>query len=205
MAVRTSFTAGEVLAAADLTDTFGAKSNLASPTFTGTPAAPTATAGTNTTQLATTAFVLANRGKVLQVVRATDTTLRTTTSTSYVDVTGMSVTITPQKSTSAILIISNFVVDIYGTTDTLDGFLRIADSSNNAISGAEESYVIIRNMAGSGSRQLYLGQTLIAYATPATTSAVTYKLRFRVNTGASMEIRNGDAVTGQMYAIEVSA
>jgi hypothetical protein len=29
---------------------------LASPTFTGTPAAPTATAGTNTTQLATTAF-----------------------------------------------------------------------------------------------------------------------------------------------------
>lgn len=33
------------------------KANLASPTFTGTPAAPTATAGTNTTQLATTAFV----------------------------------------------------------------------------------------------------------------------------------------------------
>jgi len=30
---------------------------LASPTFTGTPAAPTATAGTNTTQLANTAFV----------------------------------------------------------------------------------------------------------------------------------------------------
>ena len=33
---------------------------LASPTFTGTPAAPTASVGTNTTQLATTAFVLAN-------------------------------------------------------------------------------------------------------------------------------------------------
>lgn len=32
---------------------------LASPTFTGTPAAPTAAADTNTTQLATTAFVLA--------------------------------------------------------------------------------------------------------------------------------------------------
>jgi microcystin-dependent protein len=31
-----------------------------SPTFTGTPTAPTATAGTNTTQIATTAFVLAN-------------------------------------------------------------------------------------------------------------------------------------------------
>lgn len=33
------------------------KANLASPTFTGTPAAPTASAGTNTTQLATTAYV----------------------------------------------------------------------------------------------------------------------------------------------------
>ena len=39
------------------TDT--SRAPLASPTFTGTPAAPTATAGTNTTQLATTAFVAA--------------------------------------------------------------------------------------------------------------------------------------------------
>jgi hypothetical protein len=38
-------------------DALALKAPLASPTFTGTPAAPTATAGTNTTQLATTAFV----------------------------------------------------------------------------------------------------------------------------------------------------
>ena len=35
------------------------KANLASPTFTGVPAAPTAAPGTNTTQVATTAFVVA--------------------------------------------------------------------------------------------------------------------------------------------------
>lgn len=35
----------------------GNKANLASPTFTGTPKAPTAASGTNTTQIATTAFV----------------------------------------------------------------------------------------------------------------------------------------------------
>jgi len=35
------------------------KANIASPTFTGVPAAPTATSGTNTTQIATTAFVTA--------------------------------------------------------------------------------------------------------------------------------------------------
>lgn len=33
------------------------KANLSSPTFTGTPVAPTAAAGNNTTQVATTAFV----------------------------------------------------------------------------------------------------------------------------------------------------
>lgn len=33
------------------------KSDIASPTFTGTPAAPTATAGSNTTQIANTAYV----------------------------------------------------------------------------------------------------------------------------------------------------
>ena len=37
----------------------GTKANLASPTFTGVPKAPTAATGTNTTQLATTAFVQA--------------------------------------------------------------------------------------------------------------------------------------------------
>lgn len=36
------------------------KANTASPTFTGIPAAPTAATGTNTTQIATTAYVLAN-------------------------------------------------------------------------------------------------------------------------------------------------
>ncbi len=41
----------------NLTTDLAAKAPLISPTFTGTPTAPTATAGTNTTQLATTEFV----------------------------------------------------------------------------------------------------------------------------------------------------
>lgn len=42
-----------------LTTDLALKAPLASPTFTGTPSAPTATAGTNTTQIATTAFATA--------------------------------------------------------------------------------------------------------------------------------------------------
>jgi len=37
----------------------GTKADLASPTFTGTPVAPTASSGTDTTQIATTAFTQA--------------------------------------------------------------------------------------------------------------------------------------------------
>lgn len=46
-----------VLSAADINDILTTYAPLASPTFTGTPAAPTAAGGTNTTQIATTAFV----------------------------------------------------------------------------------------------------------------------------------------------------
>ena len=47
---------------------------LASPTFTGTPSAPTASLATNTTQIATTAFVIANSssGDVVGPASATD-------------------------------------------------------------------------------------------------------------------------------------
>lgn len=49
-------------------DALALKANLASPTFTGTPAAPTAAVATNTTQIATTAFVQAN--KALSLLKA---------------------------------------------------------------------------------------------------------------------------------------
>ena len=53
------------------TDT--SRAALASPTFTGTPAAPTAAADTNTTQLATTAFVVGQASSTSPVVDGTAT------------------------------------------------------------------------------------------------------------------------------------
>jgi hypothetical protein len=57
-----SFLAGARFFISPPAEFFALLATLASPTFTGTPAAPTATPGTNTTQIATTAFVLANAG-----------------------------------------------------------------------------------------------------------------------------------------------
>lgn len=50
---------GTLSSQSDLNTALGLKAPLASPTLTGTPLAPTATGGTNTTQIATTAFVQA--------------------------------------------------------------------------------------------------------------------------------------------------
>lgn len=50
---------GTLSAQTDLQAALDAKAALTSPTFSGVPAAPTAAGGTNTTQIATTAFVQA--------------------------------------------------------------------------------------------------------------------------------------------------
>ena len=175
MAIRTDFTAGEVLAAADLNDTFAAKLNLAG-------------------------------GKILQIVRATDATIRLTTSTSYADVTGMSVTITPQKSTSAILVFAVFTADAGSATASGIGDFAITDSSNNALSGASQMQIGRVNInASSGTAYINGFGTLIGYSTPATLSATTYKLRFKSQVASGEIYVRNDLSAGQMYAIEVSA
>ena len=145
-------------------------------------------------------------GKILQIVRATDTTNRATTSITLVDVTGMSVTITPQKSDSAIFILAICRASNSSSLTTATyGFVRITDNSNNAISGAEEVMFGNNGYTASGARQNDTPLIAWAYATPATTSAVTYKLRFRSDTGNNTVTLVNASVTGQMYAIEVSA
>jgi hypothetical protein len=59
----------------NLTTDLSAKSPIDSPTFTGVPAAPTATLGTNTTQIATTAFVKAETAALVDSAPATLDTL----------------------------------------------------------------------------------------------------------------------------------
>jgi hypothetical protein len=57
----------------DIDEDMAAKAPTASPTFTGTPAAPTAAADTNTTQVATTAYVVGQAGSTNPVMNGTAT------------------------------------------------------------------------------------------------------------------------------------
>lgn len=122
------------------------KANIASPTFTGTPAAPTAAVSTNTTQVATTAFVVAEiADEVGTTVQAYDAdTAKTDVAQTYTAAQRGNIatltdgaTITPDFATA-----NNFTV-------TLGGNRTIANPTN-LTAGQSGSIFIVQD--GTGSR-----------------------------------------------------
>jgi hypothetical protein len=103
------------------------KANLDSPALTGTPTAPTAAAGTDTTQIATTAFTLANRGD-RYLTTSTSSHSITTGSKTFVVQSGLSYTPTQDVTIvyDAARHMHAFVTSYSGTTlvvnvDTVEG------------------------------------------------------------------------------------
>jgi hypothetical protein len=76
---------GTLSSQSDLNTALGLKAPLASPSLTGTPTAPTASAGTNTTQIATTAFV---RSQVAQQISDSNAANSTVFDSQYFSSTG---------------------------------------------------------------------------------------------------------------------
>ena len=125
------------------------------------------------------AWAEAGGGKVLQVVTATKVDAFTTTSTTYVDLTGLSVSITPASSSNKVLVtmsvgyaqtqpvgFPSFTIDRSGTdiltgtsggsTNGLASVYGVADGSSMSIGGAVCSSVL---------------------DSPSSTSALTYKIQ----------------------------
>lgn len=141
---------------------------------------------------------------VRQIVRATDTTNRATTSPSFVDVTGMSVSITPTSADSLIIVQAYVLATASGNSPGFsnDGYFQLADASNTPLEGAEDARF------GTSLEQVMTSRhylALSAQVAAVDTSARAYKLRFRIHGtgGRTTQARNADT-TGQMYAIEVA-
>jgi len=90
----------------------------ASPTFTGTPAAPTASVGTNTTQLATTAFVQNQIGAI---------------SAGVVSFSGGSTGLTPATATSGAVTLAGTLVTANGGTGNANGTVAKLATTNFSI------------------------------------------------------------------------
>jgi hypothetical protein len=190
----------------EFTSSLAEKAPSASPTFTGTVGLPLTT-NYDGTQLSTTlgSKLDVAGGKILQVVTApSDSTQRSTTSTSPVDVTSMSITITPQKTDSAVIIVATFLAQAELNSGTADaaGFFSITDSSNNAIGDASTD---LRVSPLTAAAFLRTRLTILGYATPEATSAVTWKLRFFVPEANRTAFVLNNLAPGRMYALEVSA
>ena len=119
-------------------------------------------------------------GKILQVVSTTKTDKFATNSTSYVDVTGLSVSITPSSVSNKILVIVNLSGASYTNTG---GQWNLVRGSTNIAVGTTSAAT--RQVTGS----FYNGQSESAYQSlflhmthldsPSTTSATTYKVQVR--------------------------
>jgi hypothetical protein len=118
----------------------------------------------------------ASGGKVLQVVTATKTDTFTTSSTSFVDLTGLSCTITPASATSKILVFAsiNFGID----QSQGQSWFRL-DRAGTAIAIGDTAGSRTRITGGGASAQNYF---MTSYAitfldSPSTTSSTTYKVQ----------------------------
>jgi hypothetical protein len=131
--------------------------------------------------------------RILQVVSATTTTVTTVTSTTFVD-TSLTATITPQSSTSKILVLSNQTLFVANAGDSTD---------NRLVRG---STTIANQIAQPYSTSVILGQITYCYLdSPATTSATTYKTTFNRSAGAGNVTAQFGSATGSMILLEVSA
>lgn len=120
----------------------------------------------------------ANAGKILQVVQAVKKNRQTINSTTLVDITGMSVSITPSSASNKVLVNYSLVV----FSNAVYYALRLLrDSDSTIFIGDENPSATSQNRASFGSYdQSYVIADTIAQSfldSPNTTSATTYKLQ----------------------------
>ena len=153
----------------------------------------------------TAANVKLPAGCVLQVLSTTKTDTFTTSSAGPIDITGLSVSITPKYATSKILVM--FDVHIVGY-DAGTGLRLLRGSTNLALgdaSGSRARMTAIGFYSNGVSPNAYSGgQTSMSFLdSPSTTSATTYKLQAQCLSGNGININrsrydtdNGNASRG---------
>ena len=172
--------------ALDSTDSIDFIISMGEPLLIGTPSDGTVSTAKIAADAITSAKIATNAvrdelpaGAVVQTVSTTKVDTFTSSSSSLVDITGMTVTITPKYSTSKILIRTNLnwggVTNIYAGIRLLRGSTLI--SHNSSATGSQTAAAL--GVGGDNDNFQYkLEHTGLEFLdSPATTSATTYKLQ----------------------------
>jgi hypothetical protein len=133
-------------------------------------------------------------GKVAQVLSTTKTDTFTLASSTFTDITGLSVSITPTSATSKILV----SIDVLGNGAPASGWggLRIMrDSTPIGVGATAGSRVSVSGFMYVNDGGLLVSTSNSVLDSPATTSAITYKVQFMTNSAGTGYINRTQADT----------
>ena len=132
----------------------------------------------------------ASAGKLLQVINVVKTNSFTTTSTSYVDITGLSTSITPTSATSKILV--TVTLPILTMSDGNAGFINLlrgsttlTSSSDGGLADTNDAWTSFGGWSGEAQNRMYKSASITYLDSPATTSATTYKCQLLASGGTA--------------------
>lgn len=151
--------------------------------------------------------------RVLQVVQTVKTDTFTTTSNTFVDITGLSVSITPQSTTSKVLCF--FDIKTNSSNGAATYAIRVMRGSTAIYIGDAAGNRIRSSFATAANTVDLMSQGFgMVLDSPSTTSATTYKLQLTTNTasnifvgrtGSDPDSGNGFRIATSITAMEVSA
>jgi len=123
-----------------------------------------------------------NLTRVAQVVQATKTDVQSLTDTSFIDIVGLSVNITPSSSSSKILLTGNLVLHHSQYTAFVQ-ILRDSTVIGTPATGSNSAYIVYNNENNRNG-----GRAIELLDSPNTTSQVTYKLQIRRDGGSTLYV-----------------
>tara|TARA_R100000655_G_scaffold41045_1_gene76866 strand:- start:308 stop:787 length:480 start_codon:yes stop_codon:yes gene_type:complete len=152
----------------------------------------------NNTLSAITSLPAGVGGKILQVVTATDSTQRTTTSTSYVTASNtLTANITPSATSSKVLIMLSTTG--FNASNNYSYYTIYRDSTNVASNSSQNELSAVYGDGGVNIVPLHISHL----DSPNTTSQVTYQAYMKVNGSTGYFNVNGN--TGSITLLEVGA
>ena len=167
--------------------------------------APAVAGSTTLTLPATSGTVLTNRtaGCILQVVSATKTDVQSTTSQTYADITGLSVSITPSSSSNKILVFYSVAASNSGGSTAIQLVRNSTAINIGTAAGGSQVAATLGNYYNTDTNSVSVGSGNFLDS-PATTSATTYKLQFRVgDTGGTARINMSFNQTNAAYTLSL--
>ena len=127
----------------------------------------------------------ANAGKILQVVSTTKTDVFSSSSSSFVDVTGLSVNITPSSTSNKVLVLVNAWVG--SDTQTANVYFELRRDTTTI-----QSDTVIRIPQEAQSVYRMYNLAFMYLDTPSSTSTLAYSVRARTNAGTMYINRPGN-------------